>query len=359
MLLQRSQDIGFFSDKSWFIKHDRLGTDGLSNRETNKEFESITWKGFVKAASLTLIALASLVAAAPRSSSYNASGSHPDYVIIGGGQAGFVLAEELSKNANVTVVLLEAGPDTANVEAVNVPGFAPTLLDTQYTWNYTAQPDPKVDGNAPALAQGRGFGGGSAVNYLGACRGAPSVYDQWANISGDDGLRWENFLNDYKSTVHFTKIALNYDPHVNASVYGNDPIELTSPNGNIGFVLELINSLISVLKLPRVDLNNGIGLNVTSSTDTIRSSNRIRDFAPQAFGWQLTGRPNAQQLYDAEVTKIGFKGTRAVSVTYINPIDNSTNTLTPKEIIVAAGAINSPIVGGKCVISLATNTSND
>ena len=317
------------------------------------------WKGFVKAASLTLIALASLIAAAPRSSSYNASGSHPDYVIIGGGPAGFVLAEELSKNANVTVVLLEAGPDTANVEAVNVPGFAPTLLDTQYTWNYTAQPDPNLDGNAPALAQGRGFGGGSAVNYLGACRGAPSVYDQWANISGDDGLRWENFLNDYKSTVHFTEVALDYDPHVNASVYGDGPIELTSPDDNIGFVLGLINSLMSVLKLPWVDLNDGTGLGVASSTDTIRSSNRTRDFAPQAFGWQLAGRPNAQQLYDAEVTKIGFKGTRAVSVTYVNPIDNSTNTLTPKEIIVAAGAINSPKVGGKCIIPLAINTSND
>lgn len=305
------------------------------------------WKGFVKAASLALIAHASFTLAAPRSSSYNASDSHPDYVIIGGGPAGFVLAEELSKNANVTVVLLEAGPDTANVEAVNVPGFAPSLLNTQYTWNYTAQPDPNLDGNAPDLAQGRGFGGGSAVNYLGACRGAPSVYDQWANISGDDGLRWENFLNDYKSTVHFTEVALDYDPHVNASVYGDGPLELTSPDDNIGFVLGFINSLISVLKLPWVDLNDGTGLGVATGTETIRSSNRTRDFAPQAFGWQLAGRPNAQQLYNAEVTKIGFKGTRAVSVTYVNPIDNFTNTLSPKEIIVAAGAINSPKVRGK------------
>ena len=305
------------------------------------------WRRFVKAASLTLIAHASLIAAAPRSSSYNATGSHPDYVIIGGGPAGFVLAEELSKNANVTVVLLEAGPDTANVEAVNVPGLAPTLLNTPYTWNFSAQPDPNLDGNTPALAQGRGFGGGSAVNYLGACRGAPSVFDQWANISGDDGLRWENFLNDYKSTVHFTEVALDYDPHVNTSVYGHGPIELTAPDDNIGFVLGFINSLISVLKLPWVDLNDGTGLGVATSTDVIRASNRTRDFAPQAFGWQLAGRPNAQQLYNAQVTKIGFNGTRAVSVTYVNPIDNSTNTLSPKEIIVAAGAINSPKVGGE------------
>ena len=268
-------------------------------------------------------------------------------MIIGGGPAGFVLAEELSKNTNITVVLLEAGPDTAGVEDIDVPGYAPNLLGTQYTWNYTCQPDPNLDGNAPLLAQGRGFGGGSAVNYLGACRGAPSVYDQWANISGDDGLRWENFLNDYKSTVHYTEVPLDYDPHVNASVYGDGPIELTAPDDNLGFVLGLVNSWMSVLKLPWVDLNDGTGLGVATSTDVIRSSNRTRDFAPQAFGWQLAGRHNAQQLYNAEVTKIGFEGTRAVSVTYVNPIDNSTNTLNPKEVIVSAGALNSPKVREK------------
>ncbi|ERF73793.1 hypothetical protein EPUS_09287 [Endocarpon pusillum Z07020] len=302
------------------------------------------WKleGLPNTTFLALIAGAALAAAAPRSSSYNASGSQPDYVIIGGGPAGFVLAEELSQNPRTTVVLLEAGPDTAGEEDIDIPGYSPNLLYTQYMWNYTSQPDPNLEGNAPTLEQGRGFGGGSAVNYLGACRGAPSVFDEWADISGDDGLRWENFLNDYKSTVHYQEVPLDYDPHINPSAYGDGPLELTAPLENLGIVLELINSFISVLKLPWVDLNDGTGLGVATSTNVIRASNRTRDFAPQAFGWQLAGRPNAQQLSNAEVTKIGFKGTRAVSVTYVNPIDNSTNTLYPKEIIVSAGALNSP-----------------
>ena len=302
------------------------------------------WNELPKLASLALVAHASSVAAVSESSPYKRSGIQPDYVIIGGGPAGFVLAEELSKNPSVTVVLLEAGPDTAGVEAVNTPGYAPDLSGTPFTWNYSSQPDPNLDYNAPALAQGRGFGGGSAVNYLGACRGAPSVFDQWADISGDDGLRWENFLNDFKSTVHFTEVPLDYDTHVNTSVYGDGPLELTAPDDNLGFVLGLINAFISVLKLPWVDLNDGTGLGVATSTDVIRSTNRTRDFAPQAFGWQLAGRPNAQQLPNAQVTKIGFNGTRASSVTYVNPSDNSTSILTPKEIIVSAGALNSPKV---------------
>lgn len=302
------------------------------------------WKGLPRVGWLTFIARASLAAAAPWSYSSNSSFSQPDYVIIGGGPAGFVLAEELSRKPNVTVVLLEAGPETAGVEAIDVPGYAPPLLQTQYTWNYTCQPDPNLGGNSPLLHQGRGFGGGSAVNYMGACRGAPSVYDEWADISGDDGLRWENFFNDYKSTVHYTEETLDYDPHVNTSAYGDGPLELTAPPDNLGFVQQLVSSWMAILGLPWVDLSDGTGLGVTTSVDTIRASNRTRDFASQAFGWQLAGRRNARQLHDVEVTKIGFEGKRAASVTYVNHGDGSTNTLYPKEIIVAAGALGSPKV---------------
>ncbi|PVH95099.1 GMC oxidoreductase [Periconia macrospinosa] len=273
---------------------------------------------------------------------YLITGASRDYVIVGGGPAGFVLAKQLSQDPNVKVVLLEAGPGTAGVEAIDVPGYAPSLLQTPYTWNYTCQPNPNLEGASTMLHQGRGFGGGAAVNYLGHCRGAPSVFNDWAKISGDDGLSWENFQNDFKATVHYKETPLNYDPHVNKSAYGNGPMELTSPNQDLGFTMNLIKSRTNVLKLPWVDLNDGTGFGISSSTSVIRANNRTRDYAPQAYGWQLAQRPNAQQFYNAEVTKIGFKGKRAVSVTYVDPTINVTTTLTPKEIIVAAGALNSP-----------------
>ena len=309
------------------------------------------WKDLARATWLALVAHAALVSAAPRRS-YNASISRPDYVIVGGGPAGFVLAEQLSKDPKVTVVILEAGPENAGVEIIDVPGYAPQLLETPYTWNYTCQPNANLGGLAPDLHQGRGFGGGSAVNYMGACRGAPSVFDEWANVSGDDGLRWENFLNDYKSTVHYTEETLDYDPRINTSVYGDGPLELTSPPENLGFVLQLVSSFMSVLRLSWVDLNDGTGLGVTTSVNTIRPSNRTRIFASQAYGWQLAGRPNAQQLHDVEVTKISFRGRRATSVTYVDSNDGSTKTLRPKEIIVAAGALGSPKVSGRREIAL-------
>lgn len=76
---------------------------------------------------------------------------------------------------------------------------------------------------------------------------------------------------------------------------------------------------MSVLNLPWVDLNDGTGLGVATGTDTIRASNRTRDYAPQSYGWQINGLANAQQIHDAQVIKIGFTGKTATSVTYVNP----------------------------------------
>ncbi|KAI9648876.1 hypothetical protein NHQ30_003517 [Ciborinia camelliae] len=305
-----------------------------------------------KAALLALVTYIPFTSALPQASSYRPSPNQPpkhnttpDYVIIGGGPAGFVLAEQLSKSQNISVVLLEAGPDTNGVQAVDTPGYAVELLNTQYSWNYTSQPDPNLNGFAPDLAQGRGFGGGHAINYLGMCRGAPSVFDEWAEISGDEGLKWDNFYEDFKSTVHFEEVELDYNPHVNTSAYGSGPLEITSPNSNLGgFTLSVISSWLSVLKLPWVDLNDGTGIGVATGTESIRASNRTRDYAPQAYGWQMAGRVNVQQIYNAQVTKIGFKGKTATSVTYVNPMTNEITTLKAKEIILTAGALNSPKV---------------
>lgn len=296
-----------------------------------------------RASLLALLSRIGLTVAIPHPTQPAPNGQ-PDYVIIGGGPAGFVLAEQLSKNPKVNVLLLEAGPDTAGVENIDDPGLAPLLLQTPYTWNYTCQPDPNLNGIEPYLHQGRGFGGGSAVNYLGHCRGSPSVFDEWAKISKDDGLKWKNFENDYKSVAYYKETPLDYDPHVNKSAYGNGPIEFTSPSENLGFVLSLIESWKNVLKIPQVDLNDGTGVGISTGLTGIRASNHTRVFASQAYGWPMNGRPNARQLHDAEVTKIGFEGKRAVSVTYVNPITNATTTLRPKEIIVAAGALGSPKV---------------
>lgn len=88
------------------------------------------------------------------------------YVIVGGGPSGLVLVNKLSEDSNVEVILLEAGPDSSEVEDVYVPGFAGLNEFSPQAWNYYVVPQKTLNGATPHLAQGFGFGGGTSINYM-------------------------------------------------------------------------------------------------------------------------------------------------------------------------------------------------
>lgn len=265
-----------------------------------------------------------------------------DYVVVGGGPAGMVVAERLSQDPSVNILLLEAGPDGTNEPLINTPAYGPQLTGTQYVWNFTSQPDPNLGGRAPALTQGHAWGGGSAVNYMAYCRGAPSVFDEWANISGDNGLSWASLFEDFQATSRYQVQSLNYDPSSNISAYGKGPLEVTSPVDDLGFSQRYVSALKETLGLSNADLNDGTGLGVSSGPSTIKASNRTRDYALPAYGWQMANRNNLRMIPNALVSKIGFIGNRASNITYHSSVDNTTQTIVAKEIILAAGALNSP-----------------
>lgn len=89
-----------------------------------------------------------------------------DYAIVGGGPAGFVVTEYLSRDPKVNVILLEAGPDASQAENIKIPGFAGNNEYGEFIWDYYVTPQKHLDGLTPHLAQGRLLGGGSGVNYV-------------------------------------------------------------------------------------------------------------------------------------------------------------------------------------------------
>lgn len=247
-----------------------------------------------------------------------------DFVIIGSGPAGFVLYNQLSQDSSKSVALLEAGPNGAADPLIYTPALAPfntEPIGNQYAWNYTvhtAQADVELD-------QGHVLGGGSSVNYNTYCRGAPSVFDEWATISGNNDLKWNNLFNDFQETTHYAERPNSAVQQViQKSAYGNGPLEITHFAMLNGFDPSWFNTLKNQLNLSEVyvsdvlgkqssdinlsrDMNAGPGssLGVTYGTETIFAKNGTRDSSFTSFGYAAAGRSNAQIIQGATATRIG------------------------------------------------------
>ncbi|KAG8162646.1 hypothetical protein KVR01_007124 [Diaporthe batatas] len=264
-----------------------------------------------------------------------------DYVIIGGGPAGFVVAEYLSRDSSKNVMLLEVGPDaTTNFTETTPAMFLQTFA---WMWRYNSAPETSLNGRTPDLVQGRALGGGTAVNGMTYCRGAASVFDEWARISGNDGLAWDSMLQAFQETTHWTDYPnLTYTAALNRTAFGNGPIEVTRPRELFSIDQPFHESAASILNLPEIDFASGGGIGVSLGMHTIRSSNRTRHFAANTYGYMANGRANYRVVPNAWVSKIGFTGTQADSVMYQDLVTLEDITISAKEVIVAAGAINTP-----------------
>lgn len=217
-------------------------------------------------------------------------------------------------------------------------------VNASYVWPYSTQPDPNLGGLTADLAQGHALGGGSAVNAMGYCRGASSVFDEWAEISGNDGLAWESMFEAFKATTHFADDVHPSDqtPVNTTTSFADGILEVTRQRIQLPFDRAFVDTLGSAFDVPEIDFASGDGIGVTELVETIRADNRTRVSAWNSFGWTAINRPNFVLYHSAWVSKIGFTGTTADCVTYNDTLTNTMKTITASEIIVAAGAIKSP-----------------
>ncbi len=112
-----------------------------------------------------------------------------DYVVVGAGSAGCVLANRLTEDGRSTVLLLEAGPPDTN-PWIHVPiGYGKTMFHPVLNWGFHTEPDPNMNGRRIYWPRGRTLGGSSAVNGLIQIRGQPEDFDTWA-AQGAEGWDW-------------------------------------------------------------------------------------------------------------------------------------------------------------------------
>nr|A0A5B8YW44.1 RecName: Full=Dehydrogenase GME11362; AltName: Full=Dibenzodioxocinones biosynthesis cluster protein GME11362; Flags: Precursor [Pestalotiopsis microspora]QED41493.1 choline dehydrogenase [Pestalotiopsis microspora] len=281
-----------------------------------------------------------LSAVAVTHAAYPTAPKSTNYVIVGGGPAGLVLAEQLSRSGKNQVTLLEAGPDTINTQLLQTPYTYP-IGAVGNVWNYTAQPDPNLGGNAPNMFQGWGLGGGTAINGMAYCRGAASVFDDWAAASGNQGLAWKSLFQDFLEVSHYAEtFDAQYGQYVNKSAYGNGLLEVSRTSGLTGFEAPFQQAVEAELGLHEVDMNDGDGIGLDRGISSIFAQNRTRSYSRNTFGILAMARSNVKVITNAWVTKINFNGKTATGVNY--QLNGKSVTLAADKVIVSGGAINTP-----------------
>lgn len=255
-----------------------------------------------------------------------------DYIIIGGGPAGCVLANRLTVDRDVSVLLLEAGnPDTNPL--IKIPAGFAKLTGSKTTWGYKTVPQKHLGNREMLYAQGKVLGGGSSINAQVFTRGNPLDYDEWANEEGCSGWSFEEILPYFRRSED--NIRLNNHYHgVGGPLKVSDPVphEMTS-----AFVRAAQQAGFDYSSDFNGDTQQGFGYYQVTNRGGVRTS------AAACYLKPVRGRANLTVLTRAFSTRILFEKDKAVGVEYTQGNSRTLNTAhCNREIIVTSGAIGSP-----------------
>jgi choline dehydrogenase len=256
---------------------------------------------------------------------------HYDYIIVGAGSAGCVLANRLTADGRYTVLLLEAGP-ADNYPWIHVPiGYAKTMFDARYNWCFYTEPDPGMNGRKIYWPRGKTLGGSSSINGLIYVRGQREDYDRWA-ADGNAGWSYDEVLPYFKRLEH----AVGGDP----AYHGRDGPLWCSPIRRRHELIDAVVAGAGELGIARNDdfngaVQEGAGYYHLSTRRGWRCSTAVAYLKP------ARQRRNLRVETGAHATRIAFDGRRANGVSYRHR-GAARMASARREVLLCAGALQTP-----------------
>jgi choline dehydrogenase len=255
-----------------------------------------------------------------------------DFIIVGAGSAGCVLADRLSASGRHSVLVLEAGGSDMRFYVQMPLGYGKTFFDPAVNWNFKADPDPGLGGNADHWPRGKILGGSSSINAMVWVRGARQDFDDWRD-AGNPGWGYDDVLPAFKALE-------DNEAGPNAWRGRGGPVHVSDMRDKIHPLTRLYLEAGRQAGLPlNPDFNGqsqeGVGIYQITTRDGRRMS------SARAFLRPAMKRSNVRVETGAHVTRILFEGRRAVGVEYTKG-GQTLKARAGREVILSGGAVCSP-----------------